>query len=129
MRYDRANDIPATEVPECLGPDGSKGNVPRCEWTIRATFDDLLDTFGPPTGGNGYSVSMLWRVRFYTANGPVIVYVYDNARDRCPAHSVREWRVGSRHSTASELVADALDANRERRSLIAGLTFPTFPTI
>ena len=58
-----------------------------------------------------------------------VVYVYDNARDRSPVRSVREWRVGSRHSTASALVADALDANRERRSVIAGIKFPTFPTL
>jgi hypothetical protein len=84
---------------------------------MRCFYQDLVETFGPPTEFDGYKCDAHWALLF---EGEVVATIYnykdgpnyhglrsDEARERFEGQQ-RDWHIGGRSAFAVELVRRAL---------------------
>jgi hypothetical protein len=86
---------------------------------VDASYQELCDLFGAPTGGDGYKVDAEWYVKF--DDGTIAtIYNWKNGKNYegengLNVEDIRDWHVGGFTGKAPKRVQIALDLHREKK--------------
>ena len=87
---------------------------------IDASYQELCDLFGAPTGGDGYKTDAEWEVKF--SDGTIAtIYNWKNGKNYegengQAVEQIRDWHIGGHSAQAETNVQIALDLHREQKN-------------
>lgn len=94
-------------------------NCSSLQGEVDASYEELCDLFGAPTGGDGYKVDAEWYVKF--DDGTVAtIYNWKNGKNYegengLDVADIRDWHVGGFDAKACTKVQITLDLHREQK--------------
>lgn len=86
---------------------------------INATYEELTNLFGAPTGGDGYKVDAYWQIK-YEDGTVATVYNWKDGKNYCgesgtPVEQITDWHIGGHSERAATHVKITLDLHRESK--------------
>jgi len=86
---------------------------------IVATFDDIVEVFGKPHGGDGCKTDVEWELLFEDGTVATIYnwkngYAYLGTSKGTPCEKITTWNVGGRTAAARAAVASTLGVYRNQ---------------